>query len=146
MTHVRKALILDANILIRAALGPKVRNLILDNRDKGRFFTPIQCVKDAKKYLPAILSSKGVDPATAMDVLNLILNEVVILDSEWLCDNESISRSRLKNRDINDWPVLAASLSLSCPIWTQDMDFFGLGVATWTTEHISDYFDMDLPQ
>ena len=36
-------------------------------------------------------------------------------------------------RDPEDWPTLAAALLLECPIWTEDQDFFGSGVATWTT-------------
>jgi hypothetical protein len=27
-------------------------------------------------------------------------------------------------------------LELKCPLWTEDADFFGAGVATWTTDHI----------
>ncbi len=27
-------------------------------------------------------------------------------------------------------------LVLDCPIWTEDSDFFGTGVATWTTDRI----------
>jgi len=29
---------------------------------------------------------------------------------------------------------------LSCPVWTEDADFFGTGVATWTTDRIALYF------
>ena len=34
------------------------------------------------------------------------------------------------------WPALL----LSCPIWTEDRDFFGTGVATWTTGLVELYF------
>ena len=40
-------------------------------------------------------------------------------------------------RDPEDWPVLAAALALGCPIWTEDTDFFGCGVATWTSGSIA---------
>jgi len=36
-------------------------------------------------------------------------------------------------RDPADWPALALALQLECAIWTEDQDFFGTGVATWTT-------------
>ena len=32
----------------------------------------------------------------------------------------------------DDWPALALGLQLECAIWTEDQDFFGIGVATWT--------------
>jgi hypothetical protein len=42
-------------------------------------------------------------------------------------------------RDEDDWPVLAAALTFGCPIWTEDTDFFGCGVATWTTDRVELY-------
>ena len=65
MASPRRALVLDANILIRAVLGPRVRDLILENADRVYFFTPIDCIQDAKRYLPEIPQSKGVDSAPA---------------------------------------------------------------------------------
>jgi hypothetical protein len=32
--------------------------------------------------------------------------------------------------------VLATALALECPIWTEDADFFGAGVATRTTDRV----------
>ncbi|NJR60795.1 MAG: hypothetical protein HC769_19405 [Cyanobacteria bacterium CRU_2_1] len=31
------------------------------------------------------------------------------------------------------------SLMLNCPIWTEDADFFGAGVATWTSDRVHIY-------
>jgi len=47
---------------------------------------------------------------------------------------EALSRERLRDRHPEDWPILAAALALGCPIWTEDTDFFGCGVATWELE------------
>ena len=49
--------------------------------------------------------------------------------------------SRIGPRDPDDWPVLACSLLLNCPVWTEDKDFFGTGVATWTTALVELYFN-----
>jgi len=32
--------------------------------------------------------------------------------------------------------VFARALSLSCAIWTEDADFFGIGVAVWTSDRV----------
>jgi len=45
----------------------------------------------------------------------------------------------LRQRDVEDWPILATALLFNCPIWTEDKDFFGVGVATWTTANIRFY-------
>lgn len=37
-------------------------------------------------------------------------------------------------RDPDDWHTVAAALLLDTAIWTNDGDFLGCGVATWTTE------------
>ena len=48
---------------------------------------------------------------------------------------EANARLRIP-RDPDDWPILASALALGCPIWTEDTDFFGCGVATWTSNSI----------
>ena len=64
-----KAVVLDANILIRAVLGTKVRNLIIENARTVRFFTPGAAYADARKYLPALLEKRGIDSVAALRVL-----------------------------------------------------------------------------
>ena len=44
------------------------------------------------------------------------------------------AKQRIAIRDIDDWPIVAVSLMLNCPVWTEDADFFGTGVATWTSD------------
>jgi len=48
--------------------------------------------------------------------------------------------SRIGARDPDDWPVVACALLLNCPIWTEDRDFFGVGVPIWTTALVELYF------
>jgi len=121
-------------------LGPRVRNLILNNADKVRLFVPEVCLVDAKKYLPEILSGKGLDSSTAIDLLDYLMSHIQTLENEWLEDFEESARGRMQSRDLDDWPVLAAALALDCPIWTQDADFFGVGLVTWSTQHIESFF------
>lgn len=50
----KKQIVLDANILVRAVLGKKVRGLLQDYVTTTQFFTPDACYLDAKKYLPPL--------------------------------------------------------------------------------------------
>jgi predicted nucleic acid-binding protein len=59
-----------------------------------------------------------------------------IVDADLYADFEAEARKRLGARDPEDWPILTAALALGCPIWTEDTDFFGCGVATWTSGSI----------
>lgn len=132
----RKALVLDANILIRAVLGRKVRTLIMAYAGSVDFFTPSVCFDDAYRYLPELLNKRNIDTGPALAVLDMLSRIVQPIENEWLEAFETQARLRLKQRDEQDWPILAAALALNCPIWTEDADFFGVGVATWTTANI----------
>jgi len=136
----RKALILDANILIRAVLGQRVRTLITESANHVDFFSPNVCFDDARKYLPALLSKRGIAPDAAMDVLNAIAAIVRPVEAAWLEAFETEARMRMKLRDEQDWPILAAALALECGIWTEDADFFGVGIATWITANVHYFF------
>jgi len=52
---------------------------------------------------------------------------------------EEEARRRIGLRDERDWPLLALALALDCPVWTEDHDFFGTGVATWNTQNVETY-------
>lgn len=67
-----KAIVLDANILIRAVLGQRVRELIVNNAESVQFFAPDVAYADARKYLPALLVKRGVKSESAMTVLDAL--------------------------------------------------------------------------
>ena len=67
-----RAIVLDANILIRAVLGKRVRELLVDNAERVQFFSPDVAYADARKYLPALLEKRGVHSDSAMAVLDAL--------------------------------------------------------------------------
>ena len=77
-----KALVLDANILIRAVLGKRVRELILAHAQTTQFFAPDVAYADARKYLPELLRKRGLETDAAMDFLGQLEAVVFPLDSE----------------------------------------------------------------
>ena len=135
-----KAIVLDANILIRAVLGKRVRELIFDNAATVKFFAPDLAYADARKYLPALLEKRGVDSQAAMLVLDRLEAIVQPIDAEIYQGMQQQALQRIAVRDPDDWPVLACAMTLGCPVWTEDADFFGTGVATWTSDRITLYF------
>ncbi|MFO1263402.1 MAG: PIN domain-containing protein [Rhodoferax sp.] len=135
-----KAIVLDANILIRAVLGKRVRELIFENAMAVKFFAPDVAYADARKYLPVLLKKRGVDADAAMLVLDRLERVVQPIDAELYLGMQQQALQRIAVRDADDWPVLACAMALGCPVWTEDADFFGTGVATWTTDRIELYF------
>ncbi len=135
-----KAVVLDANILIRAVLGKRVREPIFDNASTVKFFAPDVAYADARKYLPALLEKRGVDSGSAMLVLDRLEGIVQSVDAELYEGQQQQALQRIAARDADDWPVLACAMTLNCPVWTEDADFFGSSVATWTSDRIALYF------
>lgn len=135
-----KVIVLDANILIRAVLGKRVRELIVEHAATVKFFAPDVAYVDARKYLPALLKKRGVDGGAAMLVLDCLEVIVQPIDAEFYEEMKQQALQRIAARDVDDWPVLACAMTLGCPVWTEDADFFGTGVATWTSDRIALYF------
>ncbi len=94
---------------------------------------------DARKYLPALLEKRGVQSAAAMAVLDTLESIVQPLEFDLYADLQQQALQRIAMRDADDWPVLACAMTIDCPVWTEDADFFGTGVATWTSDRVALY-------
>jgi predicted nucleic acid-binding protein len=108
-----------------------------------RFFAPDVAFDDAQRYLPLILKNRGnpdVDVAASLDYLKELIEPV---DRERYAAFEKEARERLMGRDQDDWPVLAIAIGFACGIWTEDTDFFGTGIAVWTTSRVEIFLKLD---
>jgi predicted nucleic acid-binding protein len=128
-----KALIVDANILVRAVLGKRARKVIETYAESVSFFVPEAAYAEAEEHLAALVIQRGGDPKKALALLHALGALMEPIGSDTYGGFEAVARERLGQRDPEDWPILAAALALNCPIWTEDTDFFGCGVATWTS-------------
>jgi len=133
-------IVLDANILIRAVLGSRVLFLLRKYANDVEFLAPDTAFEEARESLPAILQRRDLPLGPALDALKAVSAFVQAVEPETYSKLESLAHDRIDARDQNDWPILASALALGCPIWTEDTDFFGCGVATWTTDRVELYF------
>jgi len=135
-----RGLILDANILLRAIFGTRVRSLLNTYEDAVAFYTPDVCVADAGKYIPSVAARRGTSSQFAHVTLNQIAGSVIhVVDRSLYEEFEDRARAHIASRDPNDWPIVATALLIDAPIWTEDKDFFGIGIATWTSDSIELY-------
>lgn len=130
---------LDANILLRAVFGQRVRQILEKYEDQARFYTPDACFEDAARYIPVISSERGFDADLGLSVLEQIGRIVEQVDRSLYEEYQNAALGRIGRRDPDDWPVVAVALLLDLPIWTEDQDFFGSGVATWTSDRVELY-------
>jgi len=135
-----ECLVLDANILIRAVLGKRVRTLLCLYGASVRFYAPEFAFAEAREHLPAILAKRNIPSSEGLVVLDTLAAIVQEVNLETYFAFEQAARERLRGRDLEDWPVLATALAMQCPIWTEDTDFFGTGIATWKTDRVELFF------
>lgn len=129
-------LALDANILVRAVLGKRARGILEAYTGVVQFLVADVAVEEARLHLPGVLARRGLDPQLALSVLEALVEKLEVIEVEAYGAWEEGAKQRLKNRDLDDWPVLAVALTFGCGIWTEDADFFGTGVPTWTTDRV----------
>lgn len=136
-----RRLVVDANILVRAVLGRRVREVIGAHASEAEYFVPGVAYHDAERHLPAILDKFGRsgEVGEALAVLAQLRGILLAVPEEFYLSQKEESLARIERRDVEDWPVLALALVLECPIWTEDNDFFGCGVPTWTTDRVERY-------
>lgn len=125
-------------------LGRRAFELLTEFQNAATFITVGEAFDDAGRYLPTIMerrrfSAEGI--AVATERLSRLHALVEIIPADAYAHLESTARQRLAGRDEDDWPFVALALLLDCPIWTEDRDFFGSGVATWTTDRIRLFFE-----
>ncbi len=135
----RKGLVLDANILLRAVFGYRVRQVLDKYEGVAAFYTPEACFLDAQRYIPSISKDRKFNVDLGLSVLDQICRVVERVDRSLYEEYEKTARGRIGPRDPDDWPVVATALLLSLPIWTEDQDFFGSGIATWTSDRVELY-------
>ena len=128
-----RRLVIDANILIRAVLGIRVREIIERYCESTAFYVAEANFEEAVQYLAELAPRRGIRDDVWRESLNRVMAAVQIIRQEELTSAESEARARIGARDADDWPAVAGAIQFDCPVWTEDEDFFGSGVATWTT-------------
>ena len=136
---MRKLIVLDTNILIRAILGERVPNLLEKYSSSCSFVTPASCYDELNRHLPKVLQKRNLALEPFLNAIAQLAKVVTPLAQEIYSDYEYDAKRRIEDRDLKDWTIVALALGLECPIWTEDQDFFGIGIATWNTRNVEIY-------
>lgn len=121
-------------------MGSRVRQLIKGYSDSVAFYIAEANLNEAELHLSQSLAQKrNLNEADWCPVLKGLLDAIQVIPDKALADFETQARARIEKRDPNDWAAVAVALIFNCPVWTEDKDFFGTGVATWTTATVELY-------
>lgn len=132
-------LVVDTSVLVGELLRASGRDRLGDGRLE--LFLPERMWDETKVEIPRrvrafarrrALESTVADLLTAR-CIGAVEANVVVLDEAVYSAIEEEARAR-SLRDPDDWPVVASALVLTAGIWTNDNDFLGTGVPTWTTD------------
>ena len=144
-------LVVDTSVLVGELLRASGRHRLGDQRLE--LFLPEEMWNEVRIELPrriaAFTRRRGLERSIGEDISSVCLDaveaNVVILDEGIYSalEDEASARSL---RDPTDWPVVAGALALSADIWTNDNDFLGTGVATWTTETLKRWLERSLAE
>jgi DNA-damage-inducible protein J len=91
-----RALVLDANIVLRAVLGVRVRSLIERYIDRVVLLTPASCVAEVKKYLPELCRKRSWEVEPSTELLQSLLETIQVVDLSLLGEHETEARQRTK--------------------------------------------------
>ena len=131
-------LVVDASTLVAEALRKRGRELLAHPElDLVVAAAWNEAAHELRRRVAQLVAHGHLEQATAMRLLDEVLATLPMLVTivpAAVSDPFLEQAYRRVPRDPNDAPTVALALALECGIWTADHDFFGCGVAVWTTE------------
>jgi len=111
-------LLLDANILMRAVLGKQARALLAKYGERIEFVAPDVAFDEARRHLPRVIESRGLQEEPFLAYLDSFANVVRIVEFETCSSFEAIARQGAATRTIGRfWQPRS---HLRWPIWAED--------------------------
>jgi predicted nucleic acid-binding protein len=127
-------ILLDTNILVSAVVGTSVRRALMAAHGRGvTLAVPEPQILEAVNVLTKKL---GLTVAEAREGLEGITALTTTLGPGSYATMETAARRRLHDRAQSDWPLLAVALASGGAIWSNDRDFFGVGVPVWSSRNM----------
>jgi predicted nucleic acid-binding protein len=134
-----KGLATDANILLSAVFGSRTQAILDMFPGAAHLCAPATCFEEARRNAVFIARKRRADVAEMQLAIDNLTRTIEPVEMDILAPFEQAARPRIERRDPSDWPVIALALATGYPIWTEDQDFFGCGIATWTTDRVALY-------
>ena len=92
--------------------------------------------KNANELFATLLNKFGHDAQSADFEVRRVLEPLEVLGQDQYEYMRGAADARLRIGGKSDCPALAAALALEGEIWSEDVDFFGVGVPVWSTANV----------
>lgn len=136
MIPPRSALVLDASLLIAAAIGRNA--MALDTAAKSRHLVaPVRVLQEARRRIEL-----GLKKPELLSVLDEIVSDITIVPERDTDGHIERAKTTLRdaaasqNGSVRDAHILACAWVCNGDIWSFDRDFAGTGVASWSTANL----------
>ena len=141
-------LAVDASTLVGELLRKRGKARLLDPRLNLYIAAPTwdEARHELLKRQRLLVRSAGLAPdiaaALVQEGLNTAEQSLSVVPGEWLEPFRDDAIWRVP-QDPNDWPTVALALAIDAGIWSEDRDFFGSGLTTWSTPVLSHYLALE---
>jgi len=131
-------LVVDASALVADLLRAAGRTRIADERLELFIaeHTSAEVTHELPKRVGRLAGQRGLSVELSerlvRECLAAVDHNLIVVPEAAYAPREEEARWR-SPRDPDDWPVVAAALAVGGGVWTNDNDFLGTGIATWTT-------------
>ena len=88
-----RALVVDANVLVRAVLGERVREIIETYAGEVTSFVPEPAYAEAQEHLAALVAKRGGDPQKALALFDSLGRLTELIGSEVYGEFEAEARA-----------------------------------------------------
>ena len=126
-------LFVDANVLLRCIVGKAAVNL---NELVGKGARLATTDAQARETAQVLHHRFRLSLNEAEEEVRHVTSAMELYLAPTYRNREAAAKARIHYKNTKDWPILAAAIEHDGAIWTDDRDFFGTGVPTWTTRNI----------
>ena len=130
-------LVVDANAILATLLGGSARRIFFETSIR-EFAVPASVIDEVRAYLPRLAGRLDASPMLLEFALDLLPLRVYSRSAYTRAMSEA--RGRIERRDPDDVEVLALTLRLGVPLWSNDRDFEETGVERFTTAQLLQLF------
>ena len=131
-------LVVDANPILSALLGGKAKRLFFES-SITEFAVTGSALEEVTSYIPRMAQKQEVSPAFLHYALDLL--PLTVYGPKAYRQSVKKAKIQIAHRDPRDVEILALTLELERPLWTNDKDFEDTTIQTFTTaELLAMYF------
>jgi predicted nucleic acid-binding protein len=122
--------VVDANPILSAIIGSSTGKIFL-SAENTFLYTTVFNYREVEKYIPVLSSKRDIQVENLYLALSML--PLSIYDVDFYKSKIRQAKVMIEKRDPNDVHLLALSLKLNCPVWSNDADFVGLGIKIYST-------------